>query len=297
MSFTNMEYLHPKYWTSEFLDKVHEAHFGISLTELSLKNKGESMTQTQDNIITPEVISSNLPSITQVEQEYKSKIESLKTNKSWKRWLIGGGIAIGSLFLASLAAAHIISGAIALGAAGLVLVGGYYGFKFIKTYDPLIQKKMQNHMMRKLLEEAQEKKIETLTSYVTYLDQYLQYTKTLRNKVDALIEKYKSKFNTTTDDILKKEYMDLINKLSQSQVAIEKIIESSKNKKNEFERKLKIAREKYDFIKETKDILNFLQNSNKLDELLVDESLNQLEKEFQEISVSIKNLSKDIDDN
>jgi len=300
MSLYGLKYYHPEYWTREVLNKYHKRLFGISLDELDEleelnKSKGESMTETQDQVLTAELIPSNLPSITQVENEYKEKIDSIKKNKSWMRWIVAGGISLGALFLASLAASHIISGAIALGAAGLVLAGGYFGFKLIKNYDPLIQKKMQNHVMRKLIEEAQEKKIETLTLYVKYLDDYLSYTKKLRNKVDALIEKYKSKLNTE-DEVLKKEYMNLISKLAQSQAAIERIIDNSKKKKEDFERKLKIAREKYNFVKETQDIVGFLQNSNKLDEILVDESLGQLEKEFQEISVSIQNLAKDINE-
>jgi len=294
MSLYGLKYYHPEYWTDEVLNKYHKQLFGISLKELN-KSKGELMTETQEQVLTAEIIPNNLPSISQIENEYKEKIESIKKNKSWVRWVVAGGIGLGSLFLASLAASHIISGAIALGIAGLVLAGGYLGFKLIKNYDPLIQKKMQNHVMRKLIEEAQEKKIETLTLYVKYLDDYLSYTKKLKNKVDALIEKYKAKLDIN-DEILKKEYMNLISKLTQSQVAIERIIDNSKKKKEDFERKLKIAREKYDFIKETKDIVGFLQNSNKLDEILVDESLNQLEKEFQELSVSIQNLAKDIED-
>jgi len=247
-------------------------------------------------VITPEIISnSNLPSISQIEQEYKAKIESIKKNKSWMRWLVVGGIGIGALVFSSLVANHIINGIIALGSLILFGLAGFYGFKIIKTYDPVVQKKLQTTAMRKLIEEAQQKKIETLTLYVNYLDKYLSYTKQLRNKVDALIEKYRAKYQNTTDETLKKEYLNLINKLSETQAAINKIVENSKKKKDEFEKKLKIAREKYDFVKETKDILQFLQNSNELDKLLVDESLNQLEKEFNEITVSIHNLAKDIE--
>lgn len=239
----------------------------------------------------------NLPSISEVSLQYKEKIDSLKKDKSWMRWVIGGGVALGSIFLASLAAGQIISGAVALIVAGVTVVGGYYGYKLIKTFDPVIQKKIQNSKMKALIEEAQKNKIETLTSYVTYLDEYLKYTKKLRIKVNALMDKYKAKLHEAEDKMLQQEYMKLVDKLSTTQQAIEKIILNSTEKKKDFERMLKIAREKYDFIKETKDIVDFLQNSdNEIDKILVDEGINQLEKEFLEISNTIESIAHDIED-
>jgi len=252
------------------------------------------------DIVIPEVIETKtgkqLPSIQKIEKEYSEKIKDLKKNKSWLRYLIGGGIILSSFFLASLVAVHIITGALALGLVGLIAVLGFYGYKAIKIYDPLIQRKMRNDKMRRLIEEAQQKKIETLMAYVQYLDDYLQEAKNLRNKVDMLIEKYNQKLNNVSDDYLKQEYEKLINRLENSKKAIETIVQASKDKKEAFAKKLKIAKEKYDFIQETQDIVSFLENSsNELDKMLVDESLNQLEKEFLQISVSIKNLADDIE--
>jgi len=257
------------------------------------------MNNVKNDVIIPDVIETQngkkLPSIKAIEKEYSEKIQNLKKNKSWLRYVIGGGVVFGSLFLASLVAAHIITGALALGLLAIVGVLGYYGYKAIKIYDPVIQKKMQNDKIRRLIKEAQEKKIETLTAYVQYLDEYLQEAKNLRNKVDMLLEKYTQKLNNANDEYLKNEYQKLINRLEESKKAIETIVEASKEKKEAFAKKLKIAREKYDFIQETQDIVSFLENSeNELDKMLVDESLNQLEKEFLQISVSIKNLANDI---
>ena len=211
------------------------------------------------------------------------------------RYLIGGGVIFGSLFLASLVATHIITGALALAIAAIIVAAGYYGYKAIKIYDPLIQRKLRNDKMKRLIQEAQEKKIETLTAYVQYLDDYSKEAKTLRNKVDMLLEKYHQKAKDTEDEYLKSEYQKLIDKLEKSKQAIETIVKASRDKKEAFEKKLKIAREKFDFIKETRDIVSFLENSeNELDKILVDESLNQLEKEFLQISVTIENIAKDI---
>jgi len=254
----------------------------------------------QQEIIVPEVIETKggkkLPSIQAIEKEYSTKIKDIKKNRSYLRYLIAGGVVGGSLFLASLVAAQIIKGAVALGIIGIIIILGFFAYKVIKNYDPLIQKKMQNDVMRRLIKEAQEKKIETLTAYVSYLDEYLKEAKSLRNKVDMLLEKYIQKKSSTTDEYLIKEYENLIKRLEESKKAIEKIVKASKEKKEAFAKKLQIAREKYDFINETQDIVEFLQNSdNALDKILVDESLNKLEKEFLEISATIKNLASDIE--
>ena len=252
------------------------------------------------DIIVPEVIETKtgekLPSIQSIEKEYSKKIKEVKKNKSYLRYIVSGGVIFISLFLASLVASKIITGALALAIAGIIVILGYFAFKVIKTYDPLIQKKMQNDVIRRLIKEAQEKKIETLIAYVKYLDDYLNEAKNLRNKVDMLLEKYKNKRASTNDEFLVKEYDNLIKRLEESKKAIEKIVKASKEKKEAFSKKLQIAREKYDFINETQDIVDFLQNSDSaLDKILVDESLNQLEKEFLEISATIKNLASDIE--
>jgi hypothetical protein len=256
---------------------------------------------TKQDIQIPEIFESKngdkLPSIQMIEKEYNEKLNSLKKNKSWVRWLIGGGVIFGSLFLTSLMLSHIISGAIGLGVITLMGVIGYYGYKSIKIYDPIIQKKLKNNAMKKLIEEAQEKKIETLTNYVKYLDDYVKEAKSLRNKVDGLIGKQKEKLTQVNDnEFLQKEYQKMIENLTNTKNSIDLIVTNSLDKKNKFVDLLKISREKYDFIKETQDIVNFLQNSGSvLDETLVDESMNQLEKEFFEISHSIKNLATDIE--
>ena len=125
-------------------------------------------------IIIPEIIETknkkHLPSIQAIEKEYSNKMQELKKSKSWIRYIIGAGVIFSSLFLASLVAVHIITGAFALALVVVVSVLGYYGYKAIKIYDPLIQRKMQNDKMRRLIKEAQEKKIETLSGAVILIN-------------------------------------------------------------------------------------------------------------------------------
>ena len=147
-----------------------------------------------------------------------------------------------------------------------------------------------------LIEEAQKQTIETITNYVLALDEYLKYVRKLRNKVDAMLRDYKQKFSNATDDYLKQEYSKMIEKLLKVSDAISVIEKKSEEKKDEFEKKLKIAQEKYEFTKKTKDIVAFLEsnNDNTLDNMLVDTSLKTIESEFNELTVAVENLARDM---
>jgi len=112
-----------------------------------------------------------------------------------------------------------------------------------------------------------------------------------------MIAKYKEKLQNSSDEYLQNEYKKLLNKLLKAKEAIEIIEKNSLEKKKEFEKKLKIAKEKYEFTKETKDIVDFLEHhaDNSLEKMLVDTSFSTLDKEFNEITATIENLAKDIE--
>jgi hypothetical protein len=249
------------------------------------------------DVVVPEIIKNvKENSLSKIEKEYQEKIEELKKPSTAKRYLVFIGLVIGLLFLASLVANQIITGSIALIVGFVAVVLTIYGIKVLKNLDPVIERKLKNQQMKMLIEEAQKRTIETISNYVLALEEYNNYVKRLRNKVDALITKYEDKLRNTKDDYLKREYENLLNKLTKAKEAIEVIERNSAKKKEEFEKRLKIAREKYEFTKETKDIVNFLEKyaDSSLDKMLVDTSLSTLDKEFNEITASIENLASDL---
>ncbi len=251
------------------------------------------------DVVVPEIIKNvKENSLSKIEKEYQEKIEELKKPSTTKRYIVFIGLVIGLLFLASLVANQIITGSIALIVGFIAVVLTIYGIKMLKNLDPVIERKLKNQQMKMLIEEAQKRTIETISNYVLALEEYNNYVKKLRNKVDALITKYEDKLRNTKDDYLKKEYENLLNKLTKAKEAIEVIERNSAKKKEEFEKRLKIAREKYEFTKETKDIVNFLEKyaNSSLDKMLVDTSLSTLDKEFNEITASIENLASDLGD-
>ncbi len=251
------------------------------------------------DVVVPEIIKNvKENSLSKIEKEYQEKIEELKKPSTTKRYIVFIGLVIGLLFLASLVANQIITGSIALIVGFVAVVLTIYGIKMLKNLDPVIERKLKNQQMKMLIEEAQKRTIETISNYVLALEEYNNYVKKLRNKVDALITKYEDKLRNTKDDYLKKEYENLLNKLTKAKEAIEVIERNSAKKKEEFEKRLKIAREKYEFTKETKDIVNFLEKyaNSSLDKMLVDTSLSTLDKEFNEITASIENLASDLGD-
>jgi len=248
---------------------------------------------TSVKIIEPELINEKeLPSISKVQNDYRQKIEELKNPRTYtkKQILIASGVILGSLALIGLVGSQIISGAVALAVAGVVGVIGFYGLKLIKNYDPVIQTKLANHAIQKLLEEAQEKTIETLTRYKIYLEQKKKYALNLMKIADSKIAKYQSKIENSKDEQLKNFYIDLLNKIQNAKNSIEKIVEKTSKIEKDFDRQLIIAKEMRDFTKDTKDILAFL-NQNGIDKILATESLNTIENEFYSTLSEINNIS------
>lgn len=291
-----MKYFKPEYWDSEIINKHHKILFGITIVEIN--SKGDIMSTVKDNnVISAEIINDQeIKSLTVIEKEYQEKIQKLQKPKSWVRWVIAASVILGSLFLVSLVANQIISGAIALAIAGGIGISGYYIIKLLKNYDPVIQEKIKNDAINKLIKQAQEDKIAQLIKYQNYLEKYLETARQLRNKNDVLLKKYYERLENTENETLKAERAKIIKKLVEMKEAIEKVENKAKKTLDEFKVQVTIAKEKLEVIEETQDLVSFLQNSGtSFEKFLVDESLNQLEKEFLDISVTINNLSKDLE--
>jgi len=296
MSLYMMKYFKPEYWDSEIINKHHKILFGITIVEIN--SKGDIMSTVKDNnVISAEIINDQeIKSLTVIEKEYQEKIQKLQKPKSWVRWVIAASVILGSLFLVSLVANQIISGAIALAIAGGIGISGYYIIKLLKNYDPVIQEKIKNDAINKLIKQAQEDKIAQLIKYQNYLEKYLETARQLRNKNDVLLKKYYERLENTENETLKAERAKIIKKLVEMKEAIEKVENKAKKTLDEFKVQVTIAKEKLEVIEETQDLVSFLQNSGtSFEKFLVDESLNQLEKEFLDISVTINNLSKDLE--
>jgi len=254
-------------------------------------------TKTDSNVLLAEVIQDKeIKPLVEIEKEYQEKIQKLQKPKTWIRWVLVAGTVLGSLFLVSLVANQIITGSIALAIAGGIGISGYYIIKLLKNYDPVIQEKIKNDAINKLIKQAQEDKIAQLIKYQNYLEQYLKTARELRNNNNMLLKKFYEKLEKTENEALKAERAKIIKKLVEMKEAIEAVEEKAKKTLDDFKVQVTIAREKLEVIEETQDLVSFLQNSgSSFEKFLVDESLNQLEKEFLDITVAIDNLSKDLE--
>jgi len=239
-------------------------------------------------------------SLVEIDNKYKKEIEEIKNPSNLKRYLVFGGLVVGIGTIGILFASQIIHGTIALATAGIVGIAGYYGIKYLKNMDPYIQKKMANHKIKKLIEMAQKEKIETLENYALNIKQKLEYINELRKKIKSKILKYQTKISKAQADNnqeLVKLYNDLLNKLLQAQQSIETIYQKSIEYDKKLQNELKILKEKQEFINETKEIINFLEDETGryMDELLAQTASNEIENEFNDILSSLENISQDIE--
>jgi len=246
----------------------------------------------------PDGVGTETVSLTEIDNKYKNEIEAIKNPSQLKRYAVYGGLTLGVGIVGIMFASQIITGAFALILAGVTAVGGWYGAKFIKNMDPVIQKKMANHKIKKMLEMAQTEKIETLENYAISIKEKLKMISELRKKAKSKEYKYQDKIKNSNDEKLNKLYSDLLNKIRMASNNLDIIYEKAKEQDKTLQNELKILREKQEFIKDTADIINFLEDESGkyMDELLAMTASNQIETEFNEILVSLENISENLKD-
>jgi len=268
--------------------------------EINKKEKIMTIIETDDGTTLAESKStlSNLPSLSSIDNKYQQAIEEVSKPGTLKKWLIVLGLAGGSLFLAATYSAQIISGVTALAVLAVFSVLSFYGIKTILAYDPVIRRKIANHAMTKLLQEARQKKIETLENYRLILRDEMEKIKLLRKKAQSKIKSYEDKISNEEEPKLKDMYYNLKSRLENSLSNIEKILAKAKEQSKEIDIQVTILKEKDEFIRDTKDIITFLENDKDkfLNELLVKEATNAIEKEFNEITSSLENIAGEIED-
>ena len=237
-------------------------------------------------------------SLTEIDNKYQTAIEEISKPGTIKKWLIILGLTGGSLFLAATYSTQIISGVTALGILAVFSVLSFYGIKAILAYDPVVRRKIANSAMTALLQEARQKKIETLENYRVALRQEMERIKELRKKAQSKIIAYEDKIRNTNEPKLKETYKNLKEKVEGSLKNIETILEKAKRQSKEIDIQVTILKEKDEFIRDTKDIVAFLENDKDkfLNEMLMKEASNAIENEFNEIFVSLDNIAGEINE-
>ena len=207
-----------------------------------------------------------------------------------------GGVIIGGGILATVFAAQIITGALALVTIGAVTIGGFFTLRFLKNADPLIQQKTRNHLLKKMYEEASERSIEQLTNQVLVNASKLKSGRQARDKMGAMVSNLRTKVQNLLPTSSNKQRMEeTLAKLADAYEQVITNMDKAAHAHKDFEQKVDDYREMDRFNKEAGAVLEMFEanGGDKLSEMLTLEAFSSIDQDFSTAIISIENSSRD----
>lgn len=236
---------------------------------------------------------------TLIKEENEKRIQSIENFKNapiTRKAQTVGAIALGTgtAVVGAMFAFQLITGAMALIVTGGVLAAGYYGLKYLKNADPLIQQKIKNNIIKAMYEEASKNAIEQLRNQVLDNQTTLTNARKSRDKMGASVARLKDQA-AKASEANRPKMEATANKLEEAYESVKVNVTKAQQKFQEFELKVRDYEEMDRFNRDAGAILSMIeQDSNaKLKEMLSLESFASIENEFNTAIISIENSAKD----
>lgn len=204
--------------------------------------------------------------------------------------MIGGGLLLTIMF-----AAQIITGMFALVLTASTVGGLFYGLRFLKKADPLIQQKTKNFVMKKMVEEARNNAIYQLENLVLQRESNLSMRRKARTQLVGLIQKLKGKIDPAkagTPHHTKK--VDMVNTLVKAAEQMEQQLEQAAHANAAFEsqvREYKILDEATGIFEQALGLIG--ANESKLDEMLSLEAFDAIDTSYNTALVALDRAVED----
>lgn len=223
-------------------------------------------------------------SITRIKELQNQKITATKRNIAF------GVVCIGGFFAFSMIAMQVITGIIALGFSLIASVGLYYGYRYVKTADPLIRNKMRNKVLEKMIEEAKTQKIETLTQLVLSSNSRLNGASQAVAKMTGLLKKLEAKVDK--DSSLYDRQMEMVDSATKAVKTMTANYHKAKKAHEDLEVKVNEYKSMHEFSNVFTDMMQFVKETDgsKLEEMLGYEAFNQIETDFHDAIAEIEVL-------
>jgi hypothetical protein len=236
------------------------------------------------------ILETNKSEMSRISEYRDSKITTTPRN------MLFGGMTIAGLFLFMMFATQIITGILALILTVGTVVGGFFGLRFLKAMDPVIQQKTRNTKLKYMVEEARKNAIYQLDNQVLANGERLQMARTARDKMGALVEQLRSKINPAnkgTNNYIKK--VELLERVKSSYEQMCDNLDKGASANNDFKRKVVEYKDMDSFANLANEAMSLMGASgNKdLEEMLSLESFNHIEGNFNEAIISIENSARD----
>lgn len=243
-----------------------------------------------------------MSSLSAIMDDNAQRLNSIKDMRNTKisttpRNLAFMGMTVGSVLFLGMFALQIISGLVAGLFTIAVAVGGWYGIRALRQFDPMIRQKMRNKQIEMMIKEAQERSIEQLTNQVLENQANLKKARDTRDKMGAQVARLKSMLDKDTPGSAtydnKKKIFDKVNTAYEGIIAN---VEKAARQNAQFEKKVEEHREMHRFASEAGSILDLMSASadGKLNDILSLEAFASIEDEFNTTLIGIENTSRDM---
>lgn len=229
-----------------------------------------------------------------------SRIEELRNKKitAKPQVLAFALLAFLGIFMVGFMALQIITGVLALAVTGVFCVGAFFGIKWLKHLNPVVQQKMRNKQLKMMTEEAKRNAIQQLENRVIDDAERLKNAKRSRNKMGATVERLKNSLDPSRkgEPVYQKK-LEMIERLDAAYQQVIKNLDIATKANLAFEKKVADYKELDQIAGEINEAMSLFDQSgdNKLRDMLSLESFNHIESEFSEALISIENSARDMD--
>ena len=239
-----------------------------------------------------QILESNKNEMTQI-QEFKKAPISVKP-----RNIAFGGMVLGSGLLFILFASQIITGMFALILTVGTAVGGYYGLRFLKSMDPLIQQKTKNAKLKWMVREARKNAVYQLDNQIVLNKQRLSAARQARDKMGALVAQMESKINPANEGTPNyKRKVAMLQKVDNAYQQMRLNLDKGAKANEDFKKKVREYKDMDSFASLADEAMSLLGSSGakELEEMLSLESFNEIEMNFNTAIVQIENSARDFE--
>lgn len=249
-----------------------------------------SETATQNPTNFSSILDNNKSEMSRINEYRDKKVTATPRNLAF------AGMSVFGLLLFIVFATQIITGVLAIILTAATAAGGFFGLRFLKAMDPLIQQKTKNAKLKWMVEEARKNATIQLDNQVLANKGRLINARIARDKMGALVEQLRAKINPAnkgTPNYEKKT--QLLKRVQASYEMMCDNLEKAGAKNEEFKVKVAEYKDMDAFATLAGEAMSFMgaDGNKELEQMLSLESFNQIEGNFHQAIISIENSAAD----
>jgi hypothetical protein len=238
-----------------------------------------------------DILNGNKEDVSKIKDYEKKPIKVTGRNVSF------AVMSLGTFFLFVMFSSQIITGVAALVITTCYVVVGFFGIRFLKTMDPLIQQKTKNLVLKKMMEEAQKNAVYQLDNRVIENKSRLEKARVGRDKMGGLVQRLKSQVATTNKD--KPIYKRKVAMLSSVEKAYNEVcvqLDKGAKANRDFEEKVEEFKDMNNFTGLVGEAMSIASSAkgDKMDEMLSLAAFESIEEDFNTALISIENKASDM---